>query len=58
MGGLNLDELTNSELMDLLYKEFIFYDENLYELTKTIAKELPRKYVYRILSKLYRKRVR
>lgn len=58
MGGLNLDELTNSELMDLLYKEFIFYDENLYELTKTIAKELPRKYVYRILNKLYRKRVR
>lgn len=51
----NLNELTNEELKEQLYKEFM-YECNLYDLAGIIVKVLPRKYTMRIISKLYRLR--
>ena len=51
-----LETKTNQELEQMLLNEFIYYDENLNELAHIIRTELPKQYVYRILSKLYRLR--
>ena len=48
--------LNNEELERKLQKEFMYYSEDLDELAHIIRKQLPRKMVYRIISKLYRLR--
>lgn len=53
MSCFNLESLSNSELQEQLYKEFLFYDEELYELARIVRKQLPRKMLYRLISKLY-----
>jgi hypothetical protein len=51
---MRLNRLSNDELTEQLYKEFSFYDEELYDLCRIIRKQIPRKMMYRIISKLYR----
>lgn len=55
---LNLSELSNEELAIQLYNEMIYYTEDLYGLSRIIQKQLPRKMMCRIISKLYRLRIR
>lgn len=52
----DINSLTNKELGQKLYEEFMYYSEDLDELCKIIRKKLPRKMVYRLVSKLYRLR--
>lgn len=52
----DISSLTNKELEQKLYEEFMYYSEDLDELCKVIRKQLPRKMVYRLISKLYRLR--
>ena len=54
--NVNLNELTNKELEQKLQEEFMYYTEDLDNLCTIIRKQLPRKMVYRIISKLYRLR--
>ena len=54
--NVNLNELTNKELEQKLQEEFMYYTEDLDNLGTIIRKQLPRKMVYRIISKLYRLR--
>lgn len=51
---MDLSILTKQELIRQLYNECVYYDENLFELCGIICKEIPKKMVYRIISKLYR----
>lgn len=55
---MDLSELNNEELADQLYKEVLYYDEGLYKLCKIIQKQIPRKMMYRLISKLYRIRTK
>ena len=48
--------LNNEELERKLQEEFMYYAEDLDELCHIIRKQLPRKMIYRIISKLYRLR--
>ena len=57
MNSLDLSKLTNEELEQRLYEEFRLYDWDLKKLCHIIRKQLPRKMVYRIISKLFRMRV-
>ena len=57
MHNLDLSKLTNEELEQRLYEEFRLYDWDLKKLCHIIRKQLPRKTVYRIISKLFRMRV-
>lgn len=52
--NMDLSMLKKQELIDQLYKECLYYDEDLHDLCKIICGEIPRKMVYRIISKLYR----
>lgn len=52
----DLNSLNNKELELKLQEEFMYYSEDLYELCHIIRKQLPRKMIYRIISKLYRLR--
>lgn len=54
---MDISEFSNKELTDQLYKEIIYYDEDLYGLCHIIQKQIPRKMMYRLISKLYRLRV-
>lgn len=40
--------------VDNLYKEFRYYDEDLYELSRILVKTLPDEMIRRIINKLYR----
>lgn len=53
-----LSDMTNEELSNQLYREVLSYTEDLQELCKIIQKQIPRKMMYRIISKLYRLRTR
>lgn len=53
---MNLSELSNEGLAEQLYREAVYYDENLRELCYKIQKQLPRKFMMRIISYLYRVR--
>ena len=46
----------NQELESTLYKEFVFYDDNLYDLAHIIRRILPKWAVRRIIFKLKNKR--
>lgn len=52
----DISDLTNKELEQKLYEEFMYYSEDLDELCHIIRKQLPRKMVYRLISKMYRLR--
>ena len=52
----DLSSLNNEELEQKLQEEFMYYSEDLDELAHIIRKQLPRKMIYRIISKLYRLR--
>ena len=52
----DLSSLNNEELERKLQEEFMYYDEDLDKLCHIIRKQLPRKMIYRIISKLYRLR--
>lgn len=53
---IDLSRLSNEDLDQQLYNEMVFYTEDLRLLCKLIRKQLPKKMVYRIISKLYRLR--
>lgn len=50
----DLSSLSNEELEQKLHEEFMYYAEDLDELCHIIRKQLPRKMVYRLISKLHR----
>ena len=54
----NLDQMTNEELEQQLYHEVLYYSEDLLKLCRLIRKNVPRKMMYRLISKLYRIRTR
>lgn len=54
----NLDRMTNEELEQQLYYEVLYYSEDLLKLCRLIRKNVPRKMMYRLISKLYRIRTR
>lgn len=56
MDKFDLNKLTNEDLEHQLYKELLYYAEDLDELCHIIRKQLPRKMLYRLISKLYRLR--
>ena len=43
MDDFNLNNFSNEQLYELLYKEILFYSEDLYSLSKIILKQLPKK---------------
>ena len=51
---MDFENMTKNELIENLIKEYNYIDES--EFIKTLIDELPRRMVYRIISKLYRKR--
>lgn len=53
---MDLSILTKEELSNQLYKEAIYYSEELNVLCKILCRNLPRRMIYRIISKLYRLR--
>lgn len=57
MQNFDLNKLTNEELEQKLHEEVLYYTEDLQKLCHIIRKQLPRKMVYRIISKLFRLRV-
>lgn len=40
--------------IDVLYKELLYYDEDLYELSRILVKILPKEMIIRIINKLQR----
>lgn len=50
--------MTNEELDQQLYYEVLYYSEDLLKLCRLIRKNIPRKMMYRIISKLYRVRAK
>lgn len=56
MYEFDLSELTNEELEKQLYSEVLYYSEDLSSLCRIIRKNIPRKMMYRLISKLYRLR--
>lgn len=50
----NLSALTNEELEHCLYREMLYYSEDLMDLSKILRRQLPKRMMYRIISKLYR----
>ena len=56
MCDFDLSSLTNEELDERLYQELLYFEEDIYQLSRIIRKQLPRKFIYRIISKLYRLR--
>ena len=54
----NLDQMTNEELEQQLYHEVLYYSEDLLKLCRLIRKNIPRKMMYRLISKLYRVRTK
>ena len=57
MDNFDLSKLTNEQLEEKLHDEFLYYTEDLQKLCHIIRKQLPRKMVCRIISKLFRLRV-
>lgn len=53
---MNLSTLNKQELIQQLYSEAIYYDEDLDKFCKLLCDELPRKMIFRIISKMYRLR--
>lgn len=53
----NFENMTNEELEQELLKEVLFYTDKLELLCHTLRKQIPKKLVYRIISKLYRMRM-
>lgn len=58
MEDFDFSDMNNEQLEKQLYSEMIFYEKNLLKLCRIIRKQIPRKMIYRIISKLYRIRTR
>ena len=56
MYDFDLSGLSNEELEKQLYSEVLYYSEDLSSLCRIIRKNIPRKMMYRLISKLYRLR--
>lgn len=54
MNEFNLSNLTNKELEHQLYSELLYYSEDLDGLCRIIRRQLPKRILYRLISKLYR----
>lgn len=48
-----MDEIKEKQV-ESLYKELLFYDEDLYKLSRILVKTLPSKFISRIITKLSR----
>lgn len=53
---MNFEYMTTSELLECLRKEYHCTTED--EFLKVLVSELPRRMIYRVISKLYRKRTK
>lgn len=51
---LDLSVMSNEELSKQFLNEILYYTDDLDALCKIIRKQMPRKMMYRIISKLYR----
>lgn len=58
MEDFDFSDMSNEQLEKQLYSEVIFFEKNLLKLCRIIRKEIPRKMIYRIISKLYRIRTK
>lgn len=56
MDGFDLSMMSNEELEKQLYSEVLYYSEDLMKLCRIIRKNISRKMMYRLISKLYRLR--
>lgn len=56
MDGFDLSMMSNEELERQLYSEVLCYSEDLMKLCRIIRKNISRKMMYRLISKLYRLR--
>ena len=48
-----MNEIKENQV-ESLYKELLFYDEDLYKLSIILVKTLPSKFISRVITKLYR----
>jgi len=53
---MDFPNMTKEELSKQLYQEVSYYNEDLMGLCQILVKQVPRKYIYRIISKMYRVR--
>ena len=53
---MDLSSLNKNELIEQLYSEAIYYDEDMHKLCKILCDELPRRMIFRIISKMFRLR--
>ena len=53
---MDFPNMTREELSKQLYQEVSYYNEDLMDLCQILVKQVPRKYIYRIISKMYRVR--
>ena len=53
---MDFEMMSKQELIDQLSNECQYYDEDLREFCRIICGEMPRRMIYRIISKLYRLR--
>lgn len=51
---MNLSNLTNEELTKQIYQELLYYSEDLFSFCRVVQKQIPRRFMYRIISKLYK----
>lgn len=56
MYDFNLSLMSNEELEKQLYREVLYYSDDLMKLCRIIRKNISRKMMYRLISKLYRLR--
>lgn len=58
MSDFDLSLMSNEELEKQLYSEVLYYADDLMKLCRIIRKNISRKMMYRLISKLYRLRKR
>ena len=58
VNNFNLSIMSNEDLEKQLYNEVLYYSEDLMKLCRLIRKNIPRKMMYRLISKLYRIRIK
>ena len=58
VNNFDLSIMSNEDLEKQLYNEVLYYSEDLMKLCRLIRKNIPRKMMYRLISKLYRVRIK
>ena len=58
VNNFDLSIMSNEDLEKQLYNEVLYYSEGLMKLCRLIRKNIPRKMMYRLISKLYRVRIK